>query len=120
MKFAILILLLVGLSMSCKTAIKTDDIYGSWKTIVNPKDQNSVLSDSVVFMRPNSLRIYTLSHGEIVDSIFATFHVNEKNMELTTKYGTTQFRFAIIELSNTSLVTKELGKNIMAKYKRLK
>jgi len=78
MKFLILILLLIGLNISCKTGPKKDAIYGSWRTIVNAKYQTNGLTDSVVFVRPNSLKIYYVANGKVDDSVLGAFNVNKK------------------------------------------
>ena len=119
MKFLILAALIFCLT-SCKPSVKSKGIFGSWRTIINPKYSNNGLSDSLVFVAPNSLKIYNLSNGTIADSIFGTFEFNAQTNQLLTRYDTTKFRFEVIELNDNSLVIQQVGTTLIQKFKRLR
>jgi len=93
-------------------------IFGAWTSLAEPKNPTDI-GDRILFQKPDSLKIYIIENGKVVDSIYGSFHFDENTSKLTTIYDTSEFNFEILELTNNSLHMKRIGTNIIQKLKRL-
>ena len=94
-------------------------ILGSWTLIIDSKAPNPGLSDSLVFERPDVLKLYFLQNGNPLDSMFGNFRLDSTNSLLTSKYDTSEAHFEIIELTNSSMQLRQQGTKIIQQYRRL-
>lgn len=118
MKVLLKISLLPFLVISCGEHSINSEIYGSWQSVIDPKFSSSV-SDSLIFQKPDSLKIYYIQNAKVVESMFGTFHLNKDKSKLITELDTSKFQFDVIELTNTSLQTRQIGKKAVLKYRRV-
>ena len=94
-------------------------IFGSWALVIDPKVPNPGTSDSLVVERPDILKLYILQNGNPVDSMFGNFRLDSTNSRLTSKYGTNEFHFEIIKLTNSSMQVRQEGTKVIQQFRRL-
>jgi hypothetical protein len=114
-------LLLIGLSIQCRTKNK-QDLLGSWREVY-PKYQNATNYDSLVFTSSDSLKTYTITNSYVTDTLLETFTLT-KDGYLKSTYRT-QFdegftaQHRIVKLTADSLIF-ERGNGTLIRYKRTK
>lgn len=119
MKRFLFAILLPTLIISCKTTINKIDIYGAWRSIPETKWQTGGISDSIIFAKSLEFKTYILENNSIVNSTFGKFYIDASDKILTTEFQSIKTQFEIIELSSKSLVTRQTGKKVLVKYRKL-
>ena len=94
-------------------------ILGSWALITDSKFPNPGLSDSLVFERPDVVKVYFLQNGNPIDSMSGNFRLDSTNSLLTSKYDTRELNFEILELTNSSMQLRQQGTKTIQQYRRL-
>jgi hypothetical protein len=117
MKIIIQIFLLL-LVVSCGEHNGNPEIYGAWQTVKEPKYSHGI-TDSVVFQAPDSLKIYYIQNEKVLESLFGKFYINKDRSQLVTEFDASKFQFDVIELTNSLLQTRQIGKHATIKYRRL-
>lgn len=107
-------------SMSCSQINNSGQLYGSWRTVSNPTSKRTSLKDSMVFEKPDILKIYNVWPGVTTDSIVGKFYTDSTSQYLTTQYDTLQFKFKIINLTENSLIIENLANRSRGIFQRLK
>ena len=106
------------LFFSCGKRNNNSEIYGSWQTIMEPKNYHGA-KDSIVFEKPDSLKIYVIQNGKVVETTFGKFYITTDKSQLITEFDTNKFHFDLIEFMNNSIQARQVGKHAILKYRRL-
>ena len=116
MKFY-LVLILFFLFPACNK-ISESDLEGAWTLVESTPDESNI-TDSIVFRKPDTFRLYIFQDQRPVDSIFEKFHLNRRKSKLATLYGKMKYEFDIVKLTDSSLHMKEYNTNYIQQYRRL-
>ena len=114
----ILVAIVSLLALHCKQSqsIDKDAIIGSWTTVVSPKSDPDI-HDSMVFVRPDILKIYWKMKDRVVDSLNGSFKMQDKLL-LITRHDST-YVHDILELNSKSMATRLVSGRLAYKFKRL-
>jgi hypothetical protein len=106
------------LLFSCKFKSANKTIKGIW-TSTESKYLIGGLKDRLTFYKQDSFMIQTYENGKLKGTRNGSYVLNTKDKRLTVKFGELENISEILELTDTTIISKPLNSNTVTKLKRL-